>query len=128
MIESRPGFIYGIYRADGRLCYIGKTTSTLRRRWSEHLWDLQKGAHRNHYLQRIYRKEDGWLILKPIRFCLGGEIDAMEKAEIAEAKQRGIRLCNLLSGGWLAWRSDGAGSSSERQTERRSLMRSGSRW
>lgn len=53
--DFKFGGIYGAVCLDNEKIYIGSTCS-LKRRIGEHLRDLQRGSHINHYLQRAFNK------------------------------------------------------------------------
>ena len=76
----KKGTIYKIINNLNGFVYIGQTVQTLKRRWKKHKSDLQRKAHHNELLQKVYIKH-GFTVfsVEKIEECRIEELDERER-------------------------------------------------
>lgn len=109
-IVSRPVYIYGLFDPrDGRLRYIGKTVTSLKKRLEQHLSPKQAGdgTRRGNWISLLLKQN-----LRPDMRLLTQTTEADwerdEKDWIARARADGCALVNATDGGRsLCWAANG---------------------
>ncbi len=96
-------FIYGIIDPRSNdICYVGKSTIG-ELRWNIHTAELNRGAHFNIRLQRLFNKLKreglGELSFRILEQCPREDLSDKEVKWISECKSKGIDLCNVHEGG-----------------------------
>jgi hypothetical protein len=100
--ETNAGIYYlRVITTSGDYYYIGQTRRSFAQRWREHVRDLRLGQHANAQLQKIYR--DGSVIVAGVIVALKTtiskqRIEMIEQQAIAQAKRRGLRVVNVMTG------------------------------
>jgi hypothetical protein len=100
--ETNAGIYYlRIITPSGDYYYVGQTRRSFAQRWREHVRDLRLGQHANTQLQKIYR--DGAVIVAGVIVALKTtiskqRIEMIEQQAIAQAKRRGLRVVNVMTG------------------------------
>lgn len=92
--------IYSIKNRESGLTYIGQTREGFWKRYNYHRWRLRTNSHDNKWLQASYNKygEDAFEFSVLIEVDNPDELNDLEKAEIAKARERG-HCCNVADGG-----------------------------
>lgn len=69
-VAQKFGGIYLLYCKPANLLYVGQTRRNFKRRWEEHLFDLERHRHSNKNLQAAYNefgaKSIGFAILEVV--------------------------------------------------------------
>jgi hypothetical protein len=100
--ETNAGIYYlRLITLSGDYYYIGQTRRSFAQRWREHVRDLRLGQHANAQLQKLYR--DGAVIVAGVIVALKTtiskqRIEMIEQQAIAQAKRRGLRVVNVVTG------------------------------
>ena len=87
------GCIYKIYNTSNDKVYIGKTTKTAEKRFSEHITLLERGLHNNRKMQRDYNINKEAFRVKKIYSVLRDE-------DLSDYEKYFIRINNSVELGY----------------------------
>jgi hypothetical protein len=96
--EMGPGvYALVINTPHGEVVYVGSTVKTFGERYKSHLYDLNKGTHRNHYLQNLWNKYKN-IELRPLTECPPGDVRLCEQFWIEHFPGGTINLASSYPG------------------------------